>query len=170
LDHSLGASPVVDTRQRADRAGRTDWKHAARYIAARWLTAVIVDPARIAANTTVEIHCEAPDHELPFADWLNALIFEMAARKMLFGRFAVALHDHALEAKAWGEPLDRRRHQPAVEVKGATSSASRPDWEAPGHCAFRRPKWTPCFAAGRAGRLARATGCPTISNASRSEG
>jgi tRNA nucleotidyltransferase (CCA-adding enzyme) len=87
------------------------------------LTAVITDPARIASDSVVEIRCEAPDDEILFADWLNALVFEMAARKMLFGRFAVALHDHVLEAKAWGEPLDRMRHRPAVEVKGATYTA-----------------------------------------------
>ena len=91
--------------------------------AALALTAVIADPAGVAGNTVVEIRCEAPDHELLFADWLNALIFEMATRNMLFGRFAVALHDHALEAKAWGEPLDRVRHRPAVEVKAATYTA-----------------------------------------------
>ena len=36
------------------------------------------------------------------------------------GRFAVHLDDHTLSAEAWGEPLDIARHQPAVEVKGAT--------------------------------------------------
>jgi tRNA nucleotidyltransferase (CCA-adding enzyme) len=91
--------------------------------AALALTAVITEPARAAADSMVEIRCEAPDDELLFADWLNALIFEMAARKMVFGRFAVALHDHVLEAKAWGEALDRMRHRPAVEVKGATYTA-----------------------------------------------
>jgi SHS2 domain-containing protein len=91
--------------------------------AALALTAVIAEPARVAADTMVEIRCEAPDHELLFADWLNALIFEMATRNMLFGRFAVVLRDHVLEAKAWGEPLDRARHRPAVEVKGATYTA-----------------------------------------------
>ena len=30
------------------------------------------------------------------------------------------LHGQILEASAWGEPLDVVRHQPAVEVKGAT--------------------------------------------------
>ena len=87
------------------------------------LTAVIADPAQVAGDMLVELRCEAPDHELLFADWLNALILEMATRDMLFARFAVAIRDHVLEAKAWGEPLDRVRHQPAVEVKGATYTA-----------------------------------------------
>jgi SHS2 domain-containing protein len=91
--------------------------------AALAVTAVVADPDAIAADTLVEIRCEAPDAELLLADWLNALIYAMATRHMLFGRFAVSLRDHALVAKAWGEPVDRLRHRPAVEVKGATYTA-----------------------------------------------
>jgi SHS2 domain-containing protein len=99
--------------------------------AALALTAVVTDPARVEARDAVSIRCEAPDDELLLADWLNALVYEMATRDALFGRFEVALHDHRLEATAWGEPVDRGRHRPAVEVKGATytalSVARRPD-------------------------------------------
>ncbi len=91
--------------------------------AALAVTAVITDPGKVAADTAIEIHCAAPDDELLLADWLNALIFEMATRSMLFRRFAVSLRDHALDARAWGEPVDRERHRPAVEVKGATYTA-----------------------------------------------
>ncbi len=91
--------------------------------AALALSAVIADPGDIASDTSVEIRCEAPDDELLLADWLNALIYEMATRDMLFGRFAVVLTDHAVAATAWGERVDRRRHRPAVEVKGATYTA-----------------------------------------------
>jgi tRNA nucleotidyltransferase (CCA-adding enzyme) len=87
------------------------------------LTAVITDPATIAASSMVAVRCAAPDDALLLADWLNALVYEMATRNMLFGRFAVSLHDHTLEGQAWGEPVDRVRHQPAVEVKGATYTA-----------------------------------------------
>jgi len=91
--------------------------------AALALSAVIADPREVASATSVEIRCQAPDDELLLADWLNALIYEMATRDMLFGRFAVALDDHALAATAWGERVDRPRHRPAVEVKGATYTA-----------------------------------------------
>jgi SHS2 domain-containing protein len=91
--------------------------------AALALVAVVSDPARIAVTTAVEIRCAAPDDELLLADWLNALIYEMATRRMLFARFDVVLADHALAATAWGEPVDVARHRPAVEVKGATYTA-----------------------------------------------
>ena len=84
------------------------------------LTAVVADPSRVRGETLVELRCDAPDDELLVVDWLNALIYQMATRNLLFGRFAVTLHDHALEAKAWGESVDHERHQPLVEVKAAT--------------------------------------------------
>ena len=91
--------------------------------AARALTAVIADPAAIATAAPVTIRCEAPDDEMLLADWLNAIVYEMATRRMLFARFDVELTDHALAASAWGEQVDVARHRPAVEVKGATYTA-----------------------------------------------
>jgi len=91
--------------------------------AALALTAVVADPAGVTPLEAVAIRCEAPDDELLLADWLNAIVYEMATRGALFGRFAVKLDRHRLEATAWGEPVDRARHRPAVEVKGATYTA-----------------------------------------------
>jgi SHS2 domain-containing protein len=88
--------------------------------AALALTAVIADPATVAAGAPVDIACEAPDLELLLADWLNALVYEMQVRGMLFGRFEVSIEGTRLAARAWGEPVDVARHKPAVEVKGAT--------------------------------------------------
>jgi tRNA nucleotidyltransferase (CCA-adding enzyme) len=68
----------------------------------------------------VSITCEAPDDELLLVDWLNAIVYEMATRKMLFSRFVVRFNEHSLHATAWGESVEVVRHQPAVEVKGAT--------------------------------------------------
>jgi SHS2 domain-containing protein len=53
-------------------------------------------------------------------NWLNALIYEMAVRHMLFSRFEVKIDGLRLTATAWGERLDIREHEPAVEIKGAT--------------------------------------------------
>ena len=95
-------------------------KEAAFEAAGLALTAVITDPASIAPVQAVSIVCEAPDEELLLVDWLNALVYEMATRNMLFSRFAVGFKDHSLYATAWGEHVEVARHQPAVEVKGAT--------------------------------------------------
>jgi tRNA nucleotidyltransferase (CCA-adding enzyme) len=100
--------------------------------AALAMTAVMSDPDLVKAETLVHISCEAPDVELLLVDWLNALVYETATRGMLFSRFEVALHGLRLDASAWGEPIDRDRHQPAAEVKGATYTALEVGREAGG--------------------------------------
>jgi SHS2 domain-containing protein len=91
--------------------------------AGRALTAVITDLNKVAARDAVPISCTAPDDELLLCDWLNALIYEMATRHMLFSRFELTITGQQLSAVAWGEPLDMTRHHPAVEIKGATYTA-----------------------------------------------
>lgn len=91
--------------------------------AALALTAIVTDPTLVAPRIPVAIRCEAPDPEFLLVDWLNALIYEMATRHMLFSRYEVRIEGDRLEATAWGEPVDRSRHQPAVEPKGATFTA-----------------------------------------------
>jgi len=88
--------------------------------AALAMIAVVTELASVAPALKVDIECEAPDDELLLVDWLNALILEMAARHMLFGRFEVVLDGHRLHATAWGEAVDLQKHQPVVEIKGAT--------------------------------------------------
>jgi protein archease len=87
--------------------------------AALALVAVITEE-KIKPEKRVEISLEESDLEFLFTDWLNALIFEIATRSMLFSRFEVEIHNGRLRAQAWGEPVDVDKHQPAVEVKGAT--------------------------------------------------
>ena len=84
------------------------------------LTAVITDISVLEPKVLVKVACEAPNDELLFVDWLNAIVYEMAIRNMLFGSFAVHIEQHRLEGNLWGQAVDVGRHQPAVEVKGAT--------------------------------------------------
>jgi len=88
--------------------------------AALALIAVITDPRNVRPDETVEIVCEAPDDELLLVEWLNAVVYEIATRRMLWSRFSVRIEGHRLHATAWGEKTEVARHQPAVEVKGAT--------------------------------------------------
>ena len=87
------------------------------------LTSVITDPKAVRPQRAVPISCEAPDDELLLVDWLNALVYEMATRRMLFSAFVVTIEGSRLRATAWGESVDQVRHEPAVEVKGATYTA-----------------------------------------------
>lgn len=98
-------------------------KAAAFTQAALALTGVMTDPVMVRPDVAVQIACDAPSDDVLLADWLNALVYEMATRRMVFGTFVVSIEASRLTATAWGEPVDPVRHEPAVEVKGATYTA-----------------------------------------------
>jgi len=84
------------------------------------MTAVVAELDTISPVSCISIECEAPANDYLLMDWLNALVYEMAIRKMLFARFDVSIDAGKLVASACGESVDVDRHQPAVEIKGAT--------------------------------------------------
>jgi len=92
--------------------------------AALALTAIVTD-AKIAEQTPVAVSCEAPDLEQLLVEWLNAIIYEMAVRDMVFGRYEVAISGTRLDGRMWGEPIDVTKHAPACEPKGATFTMLR---------------------------------------------
>ena len=112
--------------------GRGNSRETAFEEAAVALTAVITDPDTVRCRESVTIECETPDLELLFVDWLNALVYEMATRRMLFRRFSVTLDGTRLHATACGELIEVARHQPATEVKGATYTELAVHEEKPG--------------------------------------
>lgn len=93
--------------------------------AALALTAVMTEPERVESEQAVRIECDNSDPEYLLVDWLNALVYEMATRRVLFGRFDVSIDGDRLAATAWGETVDVSRHRPAVEIKGATLTELR---------------------------------------------
>ncbi len=84
------------------------------------LTSAISDLGRVRASQTVEIRCAARDLEALLYAWVNAVVYEIATRRMLFARYHVRILDGELHAIATGEPIAVDRHEPAIEVKGAT--------------------------------------------------
>jgi tRNA nucleotidyltransferase (CCA-adding enzyme) len=88
--------------------------------AAMGLCALVTDLDTVRAEEEVRVRCEAPDDEVLLVDWLNAVVYEMACRHMVFARFRVDIQDHRLSGSLWGERVDPERHPPGVEVKGAT--------------------------------------------------
>jgi tRNA nucleotidyltransferase (CCA-adding enzyme) len=85
--------------------------------AALAMTAVVSDVDKIRLEETIEIECSAPNKELLLLDWLNAIIFEMATRSMIFGAFKVETDGRRLRGTATGEAISQERHAPAVEIK-----------------------------------------------------
>jgi SHS2 domain-containing protein len=95
------------------------------------LTAIVTD-AVVEPLTEVRVSCRRGRLELLLVDWLDAVIYEMATRKMLFGRFKVEIDGDRLTGRLWGEPVDIKRHAPACEPKGTTFTALNVEFDAAG--------------------------------------
>jgi SHS2 domain-containing protein len=137
LQRTLVEQNLVRGEQQAQAGATARWEHYAHGAdigvrgigptveeafeqAATALAGVITDPSLIEPKEEVTIQCQAPDKEILLVDWLNALVYEMAVRRCILGRFRVSIEGTHLQGRAWGEEADVVRHEPAVEVKGAT--------------------------------------------------
>jgi SHS2 domain-containing protein len=88
--------------------------------AAMALYAVMVNLSRVNQRICREVVVEAPDREMLLVEWLNGLLALSDIERLVFSRFQVAIEGSRLRGVAWGEPLDREKHEAHVEVKGAT--------------------------------------------------
>ena len=85
------------------------------------LYSVMVNVGKIAPAEKKVIAVSATDRELLLVEWLNALLALSDIERLVFSKFEVKIiEDTTLTGIAWGEPLDRVRHEAHVEVKGAT--------------------------------------------------
>lgn len=88
------------------------------------------DPASIRPEREEIVTCRAKDLDGLLVAFLDELIYLFAVRKLVFGRFEVAIEEGApegpsLTARAFGERFDPSRHEATVEPKGATMTALR---------------------------------------------
>jgi SHS2 domain-containing protein len=88
--------------------------------AALAFSSVITELDKIEPTTCLSVECEAPDYDVLLVDWLNELVYQMAIERMLFSTFNVVISGFYLEAEICGEQASQQKHQPAVEIKGAT--------------------------------------------------
>lgn len=81
----------------------------------------ISDIELIESNIPVEFDISAESLEDLLVGFLSELIYLKDTKKMLFSRFLVEISDnYSLYCKAIGEPFDRQKHQPKIDVKAAT--------------------------------------------------
>jgi SHS2 domain-containing protein len=84
------------------------------------LFSVMVQIDSVKPNEKKVLTVTAPDNELLLVEWLNALLAISDIERMVFSKFEVKIVGTSLAGAAWGETLDHVRHEPHVEVKGAT--------------------------------------------------
>ncbi|GBC76327.1 Protein archease [bacterium HR07] len=92
--------------------------------AARALFELMVDTRSVRPQKTLSLELSAESLEVLVADWLNRLILERDRTGCVFSEFHVAVTPHkqgfTLIGEICGEPLDRARHDPRIDVKAVT--------------------------------------------------
>ena len=88
--------------------------------AAAGMFSLIADPARVKAVGEVEVRLAADDLPGLLVAWLSELLFLHETQHLLFSRFEVRVRGTELHARAWGEAIDRRRHELKLAVKAVT--------------------------------------------------
>jgi SHS2 domain-containing protein len=88
--------------------------------AAALFSVIVTDLGSVKPTVQREVHLPADDMELLLFDWLKALLYWFDCEHLLFGKFEAKLTEAGLTGIAWGEPLERARHQLEHEVKAIT--------------------------------------------------
>jgi len=89
--------------------------------AAAGMFSIMVAPETVRDEVRREIALEARDVEGLLVGWLTELLFYVDAEELVFGRFDVTrIDERHLTATAFGEPIDRERHELRLAVKAVT--------------------------------------------------
>ena len=96
---------------------------------------VVEDLATVRPLQRIDLTIQGAEIDFLLFDWLRQLLYHFDAEHLLFGKFEVHVHADGLTASAWGEPLDRSRHNMEHEVKAITYHGLRVEkmrelWEA----------------------------------------
>ena len=82
--------------------------------------AIVEDLSTVRPAEKVEITLAGGHRDFLLFHWLKELSFYFDAGNLLLGKFTVHVADTGLTGTAWGEPLDRARHDLEHEVKAIT--------------------------------------------------
>jgi SHS2 domain-containing protein len=81
---------------------------------------IVEDLATVRPLQKIDVQLQGDEIDYLFFDWLRELLYHFDAEHLLFGKFEVHVRNDGLTASAWGEPLDRARHNMEHEVKAIT--------------------------------------------------
>lgn len=81
---------------------------------------IVEDLGTVRPVKRVEVQLTGQEKDYLLFDWLKELLYYFDTEHLLFGRFEAHVSESGLTASAWGEPLDRSRHNLEHEVKAIT--------------------------------------------------
>jgi SHS2 domain-containing protein len=95
-------------------------------------SAIVEELDTVKAAQKLDVAIAGTDREYLLFDWLKTLLYHFDAEHLLFSRFEVQVGAEGLTATAWGESLDRSRHELGHEVKAITYHGLRVEREGDG--------------------------------------
>ena len=86
---------------------------------------VMIDIDKIEAKQEIDVECKANDIASLFIEWLNELVLQRDIKNIFLSKFKVEKikkvdDTYKLKGKAFGEPIDLKKHEVKIEVKAAT--------------------------------------------------
>ena len=81
---------------------------------------IVEDLATVRPLRRVDVNILGNEIDFLLFDWLRELLYHFDSEHLLLGKFEVQVRADGLTASAWGEPLDRARHNLEHEVKAIT--------------------------------------------------
>ncbi len=88
--------------------------------AAEGLFSLIANPAKVQPKGEVEIRLKADDLPQLLVAWLSELLFLHETQHLLLVKFEVRVRATSLRARAWGETIDKRKHELKLAIKAVT--------------------------------------------------
>jgi SHS2 domain-containing protein len=85
------------------------------------MMSLITDVDTVKDRLERNVSVTAPDREILMAEWINELIFLFDTEMLLFSRFEIIkLSKSHIEARCFGEKVDKSRHDLKRGIKSAT--------------------------------------------------
>ena len=82
---------------------------------------IIADLENVKPKERFEINLDEENKEELFVAWLRELLYKFSTNQILFNNFVIReLTDTKLNAFAWGEKMDKSKHNIKAEVKAVT--------------------------------------------------
>lgn len=81
---------------------------------------LITDVKKVQPTGEMKIVLSADSRDQLLVDFLQELLYLNDAEDLVFGKFEVKTDGQKLEALAWGEKFDEKKHEKRAVVKGVT--------------------------------------------------
>jgi SHS2 domain-containing protein len=95
-------------------------------------SAIVEDLGTVRPLQRLDIEVQGDDRAYLLFDWLKELLYHFDTEHVLLARFEAHVGEKGMTGSAWGEPMDRARHNLEHEVKAITYHGLRVEQGADG--------------------------------------